>query len=267
MTRRPAVAGQFYESSPEALQRQVLSFVKHVDKRVEAKAILSPHAGYVCSGPVAGKVYSQLVNYETYVILGPNHTGVGSAIALAPDEDWATPLGSVPIDIELRDSILQRFKLARQDGSAHRFEHSIEVQLPFIQVLNDSFSIVPICLGFRDYATAEGLGEAIAASVLASGKRVLLVASSDMSHYIPHDMAVKRDRMAIDKILELDASGLHRVVQMHSISMCGVVPTVVALVAAKRLSASGASLVSYMTSGQTCSTKMQVVGYAGIVIR
>ena len=243
------------------------SYVEDVSDKVDAKAVVAPHAGFVCSGPVAGKVYSRIpTNYDTYVILGPNHSGVGSPVAVFDQGSWAMPMGDVPIDSDLARAIISRSSIASQDESAHRLEHSLEVQLPFIQFFNSDFSIVPICIGLRSCREAVQLGRELAGVISASGRRVLIVASTDMSHYIPHDLAVKRDRLAIDKVLELDAPGLYEVVKRNAISMCGVMPTVTAVAAANALGARSATLISYMTSGDTCGDKAQVVGYAGIVI-
>ena len=242
------------------------SYVEEISDKVDAKAVVAPHAGFICSGPVAGKVYSRIRNYDTYVILGPNHSGVGSPAAVYSEGAWAMPMGEVPIDRELAHSIISQSSGASRDESAHRSEHSLEVQLPFIQFLNSEFSIVPICIGLRSCESAVQLGKELAVAVSASDKEVLIVASTDMSHYIPHALAVKQDRLAIDKVLELDAAGLYEVVRRNSISMCGVMPTVTAVSAANELGARSAVLISYMTSGDTCGSKAQVVGYAGIII-
>jgi len=244
----------------------VASYVEDVSDKVDAKAVVAPHAGFVCSGPVAGKVYSRILNYDTYVILGPNHSGVGPPVAVFDQGSWAMPMGDVPIDSDLARSVISRSSIASQDESAHRLEHSLEVQIPFIQFFNSDFSIVPMCIGLRSCQEAVQLGRELADVISASGKRVLIVASTDMSHYIPHNLAVKRDRLAIDKVLELDAPGLYEVVRRNAISMCGVMPTVTAVAAANELGAGFATLTSYMTSGDTCGDKAQVVGYAGILI-
>ncbi|RLC47917.1 MAG: AmmeMemoRadiSam system protein B [Candidatus Coatesbacteria bacterium] len=267
MIRRPAVAGQFYERTSSGLREQVRLYVEDVPQKVPAKAIMCPHAGYVCSGPVAGKVYSRIPNYDTYVILGPNHTGAGAPVAVFGEGSWSMPMGEVPIDEELASAIVSRSSAARLDEAAHHSEHCLEVQLPFIQFFNKSFSIVPICIGLYDFRIADRLGKELADVITASAKSVLIIASTDMSHYIPHEVAVKLDRLAIDRVLALDAQGLYDVVASNSISMCGVIPTVAAISAANALGASSATLVSYRTSGETCSNKAQVVGYAGVIIQ
>jgi len=267
MTRRPAVAGQFYERTGSALRRQVGLYVEDVPQKVRAKAIMCPHAGYVCSGPVAGKVYSRIPNYDTYVIIGPNHSGVGAPAAVFGEGSWSMPMGEVPIDKDLASSIISRSSVARLDEAAHHSEQCLEVQLPFIQFFNSSFSIVPICLGLYDFRSADLLGKELADAITASGKSVLIVASTDMSHYIPHEVAVKMDHLAIDRVLALDAQGLYNVVMSNNISMCGVIATVTAVSAANALGAGSATLVSYQTSGETCSNKAQVVGYAGVIIQ
>jgi len=266
MTRRPVVAGKFYEARRSNLERQVASYIEDCGEKVSAKAIVSPHAGFVCSGPVAGKVYSRIRGYETYVILGPNHRGYGPLAAVYPEGAWSMPMGEAPIDSELAGAIVAKSGIAASDELAHQAEHSIEAQLPFIQWTGGDISIVPICIGHMDFPTAETLGRDIAAAISDSERDVLLVSSTDMSHYIPHQDAVRMDGLAIDKMLELDARGLYDVVKHNRISMCGVISTVITIVAAKMLGASSASLVSYMTSGETCGGKAEVVGYAGVLI-
>ncbi|MCD6326890.1 AmmeMemoRadiSam system protein B [bacterium] len=266
MIRRPVVAGKFYEAHRLDLEREVASYMGDCEERARAKAIISPHAGFPCSGPVAGKLYSRIRRYETYVILGPNHRGFSPLAAVYPDGAWSMPMGEALIDSELASTIVAKSSTATSDELPHQAEHSIEVQLPFIQRMGGDMSIVPICVGHMDFLIAEALGRDIAAAIAESEKDVLLVASTDMSHYIPHQDAVRTDRLAIHMMLELDARGLYDVVRHNKISMCGMISTVITIVAANVLGASSASLVSYMTSGETCGGKAEVVGYAGVLI-
>jgi len=180
---------------------------------------------------------------------------------------WQTPLGEVPLDSELAESLLRHSSLVRVEESAHEEEHSIEVQLPFIQFLGQGFSIVPVCVSpAADYAALEQLGEGLAAAIRESGRDVLVVASTDMSHYVSQETAREKDFLAIERILALDALGLYEVVQEKGISMCGFQPTTAAILAAKELGAGRADLIRYMTSGETSGDFDRVVGYAGVRI-
>jgi hypothetical protein len=180
---------------------------------------------------------------------------------------WQTPLGDVPLDAELAESLLRRSPLVRVEESAHEEEHSLEVQLPFLQFLRAEFSIVPVCVSpVADYPALEDFGKALAGAIRESGRDVLVVASTDMSHYVSQETAREKDFLAIDQILALDARGLYEVVQEEDISMCGFQPTAAAIVAAKELGAGRADLIRYMTSGETSGDFHQVVGYAGLRI-
>jgi len=233
---------------------------------VAALGCISPHAGYMYSGHVAGAVYSRLQIPERAVILCPNHTGMGHPLAVLTHESWQTPLGEVAPDVELGASLLQRFPAAHEDGAAHRSEHAIEVQLPFLQVRTQRLSLVPIAVGTSDYDTLRGLGEALAEVISAQTEKVLIVASSDMNHYEPDALTRLKDRKAIDRVLALDPRGLWEVVIKEDISMCGFGPSVAMLTAVKRLGAKSATLVKYATSGDISGDRDEVVGYAGIIV-
>jgi AmmeMemoRadiSam system protein B len=241
-----------------------------VDAQVEkrkAYAVVSPHAGYVYSGPVAGAVYSSVVLPERIVILGPSHRGQRPAFAIMKKGSWETPLGKVPLDPQIAEALLRHSPLIKVEESAHEDEHSLEVQLPFIQFLRPSFSFVPVCVSSAaDYDSLEGLGTALAAAVRESGGDVLIVASTDMSHYVSQETARAKDFLAIARILDLDARGLYDVVRQEGITMCGFQPTTAAILAARELGARRAELVRYMTSGETTGDFDQVVGYAGLLL-
>ncbi|MFQ5882159.1 MAG: AmmeMemoRadiSam system protein B [Candidatus Methylomirabilales bacterium] len=267
MIRRAAVAGTFYPGAARALRVQVEDLLSPGEQKTEALGVVVPHAGYLYSGRVAGAVYAQVSLPETCVVLGPNHTGLGAGAAIMTSGSWETPLGEVAIDTELARAILDRSRVLEEDDQAHQREHSIEVQLPFLQVLSPATPFVPICLLSHEYGVCQDVGQTVAEVVKAAGRRVLLIASTDMSHYIPQDMAEVKDRMAIEAILDLDPLRLHTTVLRERISMCGFHPTTAMLIAAKALGAAQAELVCYTTSGDVTKDYASVVGYAGLIIR
>lgn len=266
MIRNPAVAGQFYPDDPAVLRAEVARLIKPAEPRIEARMVVSPHAGYMYSGAVAGAVYGRLEPPEVAVVLGPNHTGLGARAALVPYGAFLTPLGEVPVESELAEEVLSRVDFVKDDALAHLYEHSLEVQLPFLQYIQPELSLVPLCLSRLSMEEILALGRGLAEAVRHYPRRVLLVASTDFSHYVPDRVAREKDRLAIERILELDPQGLVEVVWREDISMCGVIPTAVALEAARLLGASRAELVKYATSGEVSGDYAQVVGYAGILI-
>jgi len=268
MNRQAAVAGYFYQGSYSALMDQVERFLVPRAKKIKALGIVSPHAGLVYSGSVAGAVYSSIELPGTFILIGPNHTGLGEPVSLMAKGEWETPLGTVRIDEELAAAILSRSRLVREDTLAHLKEHSLEVQLPFIQYLKKEFTIVPIQMMDTRLETCLALGNAVAEAVREQAKKtgVLIVASSDMSHYISAEAAKKKDHKAIQRILDLDAQGLYYTVRDEDITMCGYGPAVAMLTACKALGAKKAELIKYTNSGEVSGDYDQVVGYAGIVV-
>ncbi|MCB2185514.1 MAG: AmmeMemoRadiSam system protein B [Deltaproteobacteria bacterium] len=266
MLRSPAVAGQFYPGSPHELASVVDSFLDKEATPRPAIAAICPHAGYVYSGRVAAQVLSRVEIPRRVVVLGPNHRGVGADAAVMSQGQWETPLGRVDLDPELGGILTRGGGLFLEDASAHRHEHSLEVQVPFLQALRPDFLLTPICLGQLDWPSCRELGRELARAVAGLGEPVLLVVSTDMTHYESAEMAEKKDRRAIERILALDPQGLYETVMGLRISMCGVLPTTVALVAARELGASRAELVAYTNSGVTTGDYRQVVGYAGLII-
>ena len=266
--RRPAVAGQFYAGTPTSLEEDLrrLTGGARPPSAPRALALVVPHAGYVYSGGVAGRTYVAAALADRAVILCPNHTGMGEAIALYDEGAWETPLGPVDVDAPLARRILANDPDARVDAAAHRREHALEVQLPFLQHLVGRFTFVPICVGTTDRASLLGLGRAVAEAIRDVAGGALIVMSSDMSHYIPAREAEAIDRVAIDRILALDPEGLHRTVLDRRISMCGIAPVTAGLHAARLLGARSARLVAYAHSGETSGDFGSVVGYAGIVV-
>ncbi len=267
MVRKPAVAGYFYPDRASKLRAMIEKMVDPEASKVKAIAVVSPHAGYIYSGPVAGAVFSSVLLPDLFVILGPSHRGTRSIFAISSAGSWATPLGDVPIDEELARAVMRHSSLIEEEPSAHALEHSLEVQLPFIQYFKKDFAIVPVCVSYQaDFENLEELARAIISGLKETGKESLLVASTDMSHYVSHETAKKKDFLAIERIEALDARGLYSVVREEDISMCGYQPTVATILAAKTLGAKKAELIRYQTSGETTGDYEQVVGYAGVRI-
>jgi AmmeMemoRadiSam system protein B len=266
MIRQPAVAGQFYTDNSEKLRAQLQTLIIAAPAKEKVIGIVSPHAGYIYSGAVAGMLFGQVAVSSTVVILGPNHHGIGAPAAIFPEGSWQTPLGSVPIDSDLARLIKKHSPLVEADQKAHLFEHSLEVQLPFLQFVRPEVNIVPLCLGFGDFRTCQQLGAGIAAAIREFERDVLIVASSDMTHYETAAAARQKDEQAIHKMLALDPEGLLHVCREKDITMCGVVPATVMLVAAKGLGATEARLVRYATSGDVTGDNSQVVAYAALTV-
>jgi len=267
MLRSPAVAGQFYIASPEKLKHQVSTYLENISSKQKAIAVVSPHAGLVYSGKVAGKVYSRLALPRTFILIGPNHTGLGTPISVFSKGEWQMPQGKVMVDHILAHQILEQFPDAESDTLAHQSEHCLEVQLPFLQFLKDEIRIVPIVMMRSDLLTCQELGSAIAVILREWPEPVLLIASTDMTHYEPDLIARQKDGRAIEKILALDPHGLHTTVNQYRISMCGHAPTVAVLFASLELGASQTALIHYMTSAEVSGDYEHVVGYAGIIIK
>ncbi|BCA79714.1 AmmeMemoRadiSam system protein B [Desulfuromonas sp. AOP6] len=266
MVRRPAVAGQFYPGSSHELKTLLERLVPEQSQKVDALGIVSPHAGYLYSGAIAGKTFAEVSIPSNVIILGPNHHGYGHEAAIYSSGAWETPLGKTPVDSTLVAEILESCDGFSADELAHRFEHSLEVQLPFIQYLAPAASIVPICIGHVTLNTLLSLGEALGEVISRHGQDILMVASSDMTHYETGKSARVKDSMAIEKILEIDPVGLYRTVTDNRISMCGVMPVTLMLAAAKKAGAQKARLVQYGNSGDVTGDQSEVVGYAGLII-
>ncbi len=266
MIRHPAVAGQFYPAAPLELERMVRRFTRDDAEKVAARAVVVPHAGYVYSGGVAGEVFSTLALPDRHVIFCPNHTGVGADAAIMTRGAWRMPWGDVPVDEALAARLVEAAPLLVDDPSAHRGEHSLEVQLPFLHRFLETFRIVPVTLGRLSLEECRALGEATASAIRKEASPPLIIASSDMTHYEPDAAARRKDRRAIDRILALDPEGLYRTVRSERITMCGFIPATVALFAAVSLGATTARLVKYATSGDASGDYDQVVGYAGLAI-
>lgn len=266
MERTPAVSGQFYPDNPQILLQQLHSFMPEDAPATDAIGVVAPHAGYIYSGAIAGAVIGSVAVPDTVLILGPNHHGLGDRAAVYPDGTWHTPLGACGVDEALAQRLLESCPSLAPDVLAHRFEHSLEVQVPFLQVRNPNVRIVPICLGHLPLDQLVSIGRSVGQILLTMEDRPLLLASSDMSHYVSAEEAHRKDMLAIKRILDLDPEGLYQVVREERISMCGVLPVVVLLAAARELGARKAQLVRYGHSGEVTGDDTEVVGYAGIRI-
>jgi MEMO1 family protein len=267
--RLPAVAGRFYPADPLRVTRELDQMLSaHATGAERAIALIAPHAGWVYSGRIAAAAYARTLIPSRVIVICPNHTGLGASRALWPAGEWALPGGAVRVDEVLADAALRSARLTA-DRRAHLREHAIEVQLPFLQRLRPDLAIVPICLGRSTLAECHEIGVGLARAIVETGARddVLIVASTDMSHYVPANVAKKLDGLALERLLGLDPDGLYQVVTQHDISMCGFIPTTVALVAALELGAAAAELVMYGNSGEVSGDLAEVVGYAGVVVR
>jgi len=260
MIRQPVVAGRFYPSNPRTLRSDLDRYTTPRAGDMRAKACLVPHAGYMYSGGVAGAVYGALDLPRLFVILAPNHFGNGAKLALHPATEWETPLGRARVDTELAARILTGVPGMEEDARAHE-EHSLEVQLPFLQYLCPEFTFVPIAIGIGDYPTLVKLGESLAAVLTDEPRPAMIVASSDMNHYEDDRTTRGKDRIAIDTMLVLDTRALYDALKRERISMCGYGPAIAAMTAVRP---SLARLVEYATSGDAEGERERVVGYAGM---
>ena len=264
--RPPAVAGLFYAANPESLERDVRRFLPAAAAPAKAFGAIVPHAGYAYSGPVAGAVYARLEIPRSVVILCPNHTGRGAAAALDPSEAWQTPLGDVPLARPLAQRLLELAPAVTEDSEAHRREHSLEVQLPFLKLLRPDVEIVPLCLGQPSLPLCREIGEALAHIAGEESEPPLMLASSDMNHYESRAAGRAKDDLALERIEALDPEGLFETVLARSISMCGFLPVTALLVAARAAGASRSEVVSRRDSGDETGDTSTVVGYAGVVV-
>ncbi len=262
MVRKPAVAGQFYPADKDELKEMISSFLEKAGEiKAKPKAAVSPHAGYIYSGQTAAYSYSALKNTDprTIVIIGPNHTGLGSLVSIST-QDWETPLGIIETDKEKANFLAEKgFAI---DQIAHEYEHSIEVQLPFLQVIFENFKILPICVMDQSYQTMKKLGSSLA-EVLE--KNDIIIASSDFTHYEPQESAFQKDNEAIKKIEQLDDEGFYKLVEEKEMSICGYGCILSAMIFSKQRDVKKAKLLKYSTSGDINGDYFKVVGYASII--
>ncbi|MFC1948625.1 AmmeMemoRadiSam system protein B [Chloroflexota bacterium] len=264
--RNPVVAGQFYPGAPEQLRATIKEMVDEGATREEVIGMVIPHAGYIYSGPVTGATISRVKFKDTFVIIGPNHTGEGRPLSIMTEGVWKTPLGEVEIDSALAKKILSASKHLKEDTLAHRYEHSIELQLPFLQYFKPDIKFVPIVFGHASGEVYKEIGKEIARAVKESNSQAVIVASSDMTHYETQESAREKDNQAIEAMLDLDEDELLERVKEYDISMCGYAAAVSVISASKELGAGAAELVKYQTSGDVIGDFSSVVGYAGIII-
>lgn len=267
MLRPPAVAGRFYPADAGELTKQIQQYASTTGalKKKKVRACLVPHAGYMYSGAVAGAVFAALDLPKRIIVLGVRHFPRGQPLAILSEGAWQTPLGLAAVDGELAAELKRACPLLREDALAHSTEHSLEVQLPFLQVLAPEFRFVPIALGTVRYDELREVGEAVAKVVAAQKEAVLLLTTSDMNHYEDDATTRRKDQKAIDQILKLDPRGLYDTVHHEKISMCGLGPGVAMLTAIKQLGATRAELVKYATSADVTGDRAEVVGYAGMI--
>jgi len=268
MIRQPAVANQFYPGVPRQLAATIKVMTPEVAEadKITALAVVSPHAGYIYSGPVAAATFARVRIPADIVILGPNHHGLGAPLAIVSEGSWAMPFGEVPINQALSELIKRHLPQAREDSIAHRQEHSLEVQVPFLQTARAGISLSPLVVSQLDYADCREIGLGLARALKAFGRPVLMVASTDMTHYQPRTVASRQDHLALARVTALDPEGLYHTVLDHGITMCGFIPTTITLLAALELGATKAELISYSDSGEASGDTSRVVGYAGLVI-
>lgn len=279
MIRKPAVAGTFYEADPDSLTRRMEwcfqhqlgpgRIPDHLGSKREIKGIIAPHAGYIYSGPVAAHAFLNLAEdglAETFIIICPNHTGMGSGVSTINHGQWETPLGLVEIDVEFTEKLLQYAPIIDSEPLAHQQEHSCEVQIPFLQYLaqmgNRQFKIVPICMWMQDLETATEIGNALAQTVTELGRDVVVVSSTDFTHYQPQEIAYNNDQQVLDAIKVLDERLMMKRVGELNLTMCGYGPVAANLVYSKQLGAEKAEIFKYATSGDITGDHSAVVGYA-----
>lgn len=264
--RTPAVAGRFYPGDEKTLRLTIQEASEAIPtEKKKVIAAVSPHAGYVYSGAVAAQTIGQIKIPETVILLGPNHTGKGAAVGLST-ATWQMPMGNVPVDQDMAYDLLDETDYIAKDELAHRYEHSLEVQIPFLQMYQPNLSIVPISIAHISYPVLDEIGLALSEVIKRSGKEVLILASSDMTHYESREAAEKKDHYVLKKLADMDPIILYRSVTKHHISMCGIMPVTIALIAAIELGATKTELVQYTDSGAITGDTEQVVGYAGVLI-
>ncbi len=269
MLRSPCVAGRFYPGNTSELEAMLKGYLEGGSPATVERAVAAivPHAGYIYSGAVAGAVFSSIEVPDDIVLIGPNHTGCGAKVSMMDKGTWEMPFGEMEINIGLAAALIKESALFTPDTEAHISEHSLEVELPFIHYRNADASFVPITVMRADYRECAALGAAIARGIKAYGKEVLIVVSSDMNHYESDSTTREKDNRAIEPLLALNAAELLKRTGDEGISMCGVLPTAIAIEAAKGLGATKTRLVKYATSGEVSGDFDQVVGYAGIIIQ
>lgn len=266
--RQPAVAGQFYTADADALRAEVLGYLAQAQPKDRAHTLLAmaPHAGYYYSGIITGVTLGQANLAQTVLLLGPNHTGLGKPFAVWPDGHWLFPGGKAAVDAELASLLCEKEPHLTPDTLAHQREHSLEVMVPFLAAIDPDTRIVPICISHPSLDTLLSVGKSIGRALRGYEKPVSILVSSDMSHFVHHELAKQQDSQALDPALHLDAVGFYETVRGNNISMCGVLPMTVGITAALELGASETEITAYATSGQVNGELTRVVGYAGMLV-
>ncbi len=269
MIRFPAVAGQFYPASPRELSSLIHRFIKEngEPEKVPVRACVVPHAGYIYSGHVAAAVFSRITIPKKIIIIGVRHQPHGEDLAIVSHGAWRTPLGDVSVDRELALRVRAAAPALQEDEVAHSREHSLEVEIPFLQVLQPEFTFVPVAVGSTRFEELVKIGDGIADVIVKTEDEILLVTSTDMNHYEEEGITRRKDQRAIECMLRLDAKGLYEACRRERISMCGLGPAIVTLSALRKLSVTSGELVKYATSGEISGDYAAVVGYAGIIFR
>jgi MEMO1 family protein len=267
MIRKAQFAHTWYPGTPDRLRADIASYTKVFGSQERALGLIAPHAGMIYSGHVAGAVYGRVEVPERVVVLSVNHRGLGARAAIQGSGFWETPLGRVPVDADLSERLKAQVAFLEEDSLAHSREHSLELHLPFLQYRNEDFRLVPICLQDLGFSECEVLGAGLAKTFRETAEDVLLVASSDMSHFETRQRAWEQDMLAIDKILAVDPRGLYNTVKEKRISMCGVIPVTVLLIACREMGTTSAELVKYSTSAEISGDETSVVAYASILVR
>ena len=270
--RFPAVAGSFYTSSASKLRAEVKGYLDAASRAVSAKerlAIVCPHAGFMYSGATAAYSFASAANWMarelTAVIIGPNHTGAGTPISISR-EDWKTPLGEMKCDAELVDAIVSESKIARRDETAHAREHSCEVQLPFLQLVAPSARIVCLCMAWQDEKSAQDLAKAIFAAAKKTKRNVIVIASSDFTHYESAESAKVKDTPALSLLDKMDAVGFESLVDARDLSICGHGPIACALIYARLAGAKKCELLKYIHSSEVMGEEGEGVAYAALTL-
>jgi hypothetical protein len=266
--RTPAVAGQFYPATANSIRKQLDSFLPRSVEKTDCIGCMLPHAGYMYSGMVAAQTAARVMVKDTVVLLGPNHTGLGTAFSIMTAGAWQTPMGDIAVDEGLAQAMLAGSGYLREDQQAHVREHSLEVELPIFQYFRKDFKIVPVAFGSDDLEALVDVGTTVAQAIKQKNKEssTLIAASSDMTHYESAAAARKKDEAALEAVLNLDARALWQTVKAKGITMCGYMPVVAMITAAKELGATKAELVKYATSGDVTGDNSSVVGYAGVIV-
>ncbi len=259
VVREPSVAGSFYPAQKKQLEKQLESLFENVSKQEKTKCVIVPHAGYIYSGKTAAYSFKALQESKTFVILSPSHTGIGPEVSISDADEWKTPLGNVPIDTELREKLLAKLEI-EADNLAHIGEHSIELQIPFLQKMFNKFKILPITIMEQRFEELEKIGNILAEL----GNNFSIIASGDFTHHKPLEIASKKDHEAIKKIEALDAKGFHQKVVSENLSICGLSPITVLTQYCKKTGFAKGKLLHYDTSATETKDEESVVGYAAI---